>query len=83
MNRRDFLKGVSVAGLASAAGCTTAKAANSGGKCGGGINLCLQWGAIPVVDDFNAKLDYLETNGYSAVEIPTGRKCALTCSPYP
>ena len=71
MNRRDFLKGVSVAGLASAVGCTTAKAANRGG----GINLCLPWGAIPVADDFNAKLDYLEANGYAAIEIPTGRKC--------
>ena len=75
MNRRDFLKGASVAGLASVVGCKAAKAACGGGRCGCGINLCLQWHTIPVADDFNAKLDYLESNGYAAVEIPTGRKC--------
>ena len=75
MNRRDFLKGASVAGFASVAGCGTAKYACCGGKKAGDVNLCLQWSAIPVADDFNAKLDYLEANGYAAVEIPTGRKC--------
>ncbi|MBQ9739343.1 MAG: TIM barrel protein, partial [Kiritimatiellae bacterium] len=75
MNRRDFLKGASVAGLASVVGCKAAQAACGGGRCGCGINLCLQWHAIPVADDFNAKLDYLEANGYAAVELPTGRKC--------
>ena len=38
------------------------------------LRLCLQWGAIPTADEFNAKLDYLEANGYAAVEIPTGKK---------
>ncbi|MBR3923051.1 MAG: twin-arginine translocation signal domain-containing protein, partial [Kiritimatiellae bacterium] len=45
MNRRDFLKGASVAGLASVVGCKAAKAACGGGRCGCGINLCLQWHA--------------------------------------
>jgi len=36
------------------------------------LNLCLQWHAIPVADDINAKLDYLEQYGYGAVEIPSG-----------
>ena len=35
------------------------------------LNLCLQWGGIPTADDVNAKLDYLEANGYAAVEIPS------------
>lgn len=74
MKRRNFLKSASVAGLASVVGCRAAKAACCGGGCGS-LNLCLQWGAIPVADEFNAKLDYLESNGYAAVEIPTGRNC--------
>ena len=36
------------------------------------LNLCLQWGGIPTPDDVNAKLDYLEKNGYAAVELPSG-----------
>jgi len=35
------------------------------------LNLCLQWGAIPG-DDTNQKLDFLEANGFAAVEIPSG-----------
>ena len=35
------------------------------------MNLCLQWWGIPVADDVNAKLDYLEANGYQAVEVPS------------
>ena len=71
MNRRDFIAGVSFAGIASAVKCA------AGSDCcarGGRIRLCLQWGAIPTADDYNAKLDYLEANGYDAVEIPTGKK---------
>ncbi len=75
MKRRDFLKSATVAGLASVAGCKADAAACCGGRCGDDINLCLQWNAIPVSDDFNAKLDYMEANGYAAVEIPTGGKC--------
>ena len=75
MKRRDFLKSATVAGLASVAGCRPAEAACCGSKCGD-INLCLNFMAVPVTGDFNAKLDYLEANGYAAVEIPTGgRKC--------
>ena len=70
MNRRQFISGASFAGLAAACMADTA-------KCGGDkhteLRLCLQWGSIPTEDDFNAKLDYLEANGYAAVEIPTGK----------
>ncbi|MGN0845771.1 MAG: sugar phosphate isomerase/epimerase family protein [Kiritimatiellia bacterium] len=78
MNRREFLAAGAVAGLAAA---IPAKGAEC---CGGAmpkltppaqpaqLNLCLQWGLIPVQDDVNAKLDFLEKNGYQAVEIPSG-----------
>ena len=69
MNRRRFIVGASLAGVAAAC------AADLG--CGGDkrteLRLCLQWGTIPTADDLNAKLDYLEANGYAAVEIPTGK----------
>ena len=73
MNRRQFIAGASLAGFASSVGCAAC------GRSGGctkevPLRLCLQWGSIPTADDFNAKLDYLEANGYAAVEIPTGRK---------
>jgi len=35
------------------------------------LNLCLQWQAIPG-DEINQKLDFLEAQGFSAVEIPSG-----------
>ena len=73
MNRRDFIAGAAFAGLAVAT--NEARANCTGCCCGKDIHLCLQWGSIPTADDFNAKLDYLEANGYSAVEIPTGRTC--------
>ena len=73
MNRRQFIAGASLAGIAASTGCAA---------CGGPdgcarampLRLCLQWGLIPTADDFNAKLDYLEANGYAAVEIPTGKR---------
>ncbi len=34
------------------------------------LNLCLQWRAIPG-EAMNAKLDFLEANGFAAVEIPS------------
>lgn len=34
--------------------------------------LCLQYWNIPAPDDLSARLDYLEANGYGAVEIATG-----------
>ena len=76
MNRRDFLKGGAVAGMAAA--CLSARGE---GCCGNGmpkltpppqsaqLNLCLQWWLIPTKDDINAKLDYLEANDFQAVEI--------------
>ena len=73
-NRRSFLCGSAAAALA---GVAHADCSRSGECCKAkkaGLNLCLQWDTIPVADDFNARLDYLEQNGYAAVEIPTGRK---------
>jgi sugar phosphate isomerase/epimerase len=35
------------------------------------LNLCLQWGAIPG-GEVDEKLDFLEANGFGAVEIPAG-----------
>lgn len=79
MNRREFLAAGAAAGL------EPALMAACGEKCGCGalpkltppaqsakLNLCLQWGGIPVQDDVNAKLDYLAQNGYQAVETPSG-----------
>jgi sugar phosphate isomerase/epimerase len=76
MNRRQFIATSAVAGFAA----MTKGACPSGGcqvdkKCLAKLNLCLQWWTIPTADDMNARLDYLEANGYTAVEIPTGRKC--------
>ncbi len=81
MNRREFLAAGAAAGL------VPALSAACGDKCGCGtlpkltppaqpaqLNLCLQWWGIPVQDDINAKLDYLESNGYGAVEIPSDLK---------
>ena len=83
INRHEFLAGGLAASLASMVransccvdGACMAPMTACGGKKGGAkLNLCLQWPSIPVADDFNAKLDYLEQNGYGAVEIPTGKK---------
>lgn len=83
INRHEFLAGglaVSLASVVRANSCCSDGACMApmtacGGKKGGAkLNLCLQWPSIPVADDFNAKLDYLEQNGYGAVEIPTGKK---------
>ena len=35
------------------------------------LNLCLQWGSIPG-SEIDEKLDFLEANGFRAVEIPSG-----------
>lgn len=76
MNRRQFIAGASVAGISALGGCRSAGAADSAGvEKRVQLNLCLQWHLIPVDDDCNAKLDYLEANGYSAVELPTGKHC--------
>ena len=82
MNRREFLAGGAVASVAAA----LPAAGNTCKPCCGGmpklvppaqpaqLNLCLQWWGIPVADDVNAKLDYLEANGFQAVEITSGLK---------
>ena len=84
MNRRDFLKGSAVVGLAAA--CPTARGDGRLGEASlpGGmpkltppakpaqLNLCLQWGGIPVRDDVNEKLDFLSANGFQAIETPSG-----------
>ena len=80
MNRRGFIFGGAAIGIVAAA-----KAANCAGTCKcapctcgsknsqtAQLNLCLQWGSIPTADDVNAKLDYLEQNGFAAVETPSG-----------
>jgi sugar phosphate isomerase/epimerase len=84
INRHEFLAGGLAASLASVVranssccldgACRAPTTACGGQKGGAKLNLCLQWPSIPVADDFNAKLDYLEQNGYGAVEIPTGKK---------
>lgn len=80
MKRRDFLTASAVAGVASVCGVSRAAAQ---GVAGDGmpklsppekpaqLNLCLQWGAIPG-GEISQKLDFLEANGFSAVEIPSG-----------
>ena len=80
MNRREFLAGSAVASLAAAlpaAGDACKPCCNGMPKLTppekpAQLNLCLQWGGIPVADDINAKLDYLEQNGIQAVETPSG-----------
>ena len=70
IKRQEFLFGGLAASLA---GVVHAHTYLKPPKQSAQLNLCLQWHAIPVSDDFNAKLDYLEQNGYGAVEIPTGK----------
>ena len=79
MNRREFLAGGAVASLAAA----LPAAGSACTPCCSGmpklvppaqpakLNLSLQWWGIPVADDINAKLDYLEANGFQAFEIPS------------
>ncbi len=79
MNRRDFIAGSALAGLAAAMPAVAAECPQMKGlpklvlpKQPGQLNLCLQWGLIPTADDVNAKLDYLEQNDFQAVEVPSG-----------
>jgi sugar phosphate isomerase/epimerase len=82
MNRRDFMKTSALAGVATMCGTQRATAqgtptAGSGmpkltpPKQSAELNLCLQWWAIPG-GEMNQKLDFLEANGFAAVEIPSG-----------
>lgn len=82
MKRREFLAGGAVAGVAAAVPLSAAAAGCNG--CGmpklaapekpAELNLSLQWGGIPVEDTIDAKLDFLQANGFNTVEIPSGLK---------
>ncbi|HZR18717.1 MAG TPA: TIM barrel protein [Verrucomicrobiae bacterium] len=82
MKRRDFLKASAVAGVATVCGTQVAGARSQavGDNCmpkltppetPAELNLCLQWWGIPG-SEIKEKLDFLEANGFGAVEIPTG-----------
>ncbi|MEI8038201.1 MAG: TIM barrel protein [Verrucomicrobiota bacterium] len=80
MKRRDFLTTSGVAGVASVWGVERAVAQDAPGnglptltppEQPAQLNLCLQWGGIPG-SEINEKLDFLESNGFGAVEIPSG-----------
>ncbi len=77
MQRRSFLKGTAVAGVTTLCGAGVAKAAEScmpkltPPEQPAQLNLCLQWGKIPG-NEIKQKLDFLEANGFSSVEIPSG-----------
>ena len=83
MDRREFIAGGAALGLASAVSADGAAACGDKGGCSAmphftppaqpaELNLCLQLWVIPVGGDYNAKLDWLENNGFAAVEIPSG-----------
>lgn len=90
MKRRDFLKTSAVAGVATVC---SAQLAAAQGQAGSGmpklpppekpaeLNLCLQWWAIPG-NEMNEKLDFLEANGFTAVEIPTGDWPTKNCDAF-
>ena len=83
MKRREFLTTSAAAGAAAV--CASQPTMGQARVTGGGnslpgltppakpaeLNLCLQWHAIPG-GETNQKLDFLEANGFSAVEIPSG-----------
>lgn len=82
MKRREFLKASTVAGVAAACGTQFAAAQPQNLSSSGmpkltppekpaQLNLCLQWWGIPG-GEMNEKLDFLEANGFAAVEIPSG-----------
>lgn len=77
MNRRSLLKGSALAGISS----LCASAATRGAETQmpklkapdkpARLNLCLQWNKIPG-NEIAQKLDFLEENGFKAVEIQSG-----------
>ena len=82
MKRRDFLTASAVAGVAAVCGAQRAAAQESGAGGSGmpklaqpekpaQLNLCLQWDSIPG-GEIPQKLDFLEANGFGAVEIKSG-----------
>jgi sugar phosphate isomerase/epimerase len=82
MKRREFLKASAVAGVGTMCG-TQLTVAQAPTAAGNGmpklappgkpaeLNLCLQWWGIPG-GEMKQKLDFLEANGFGAVEIPSG-----------
>ena len=79
MRRRDFMAVSTVGGVAAVCGGSGSAAAEAATGMPvltppaqpAELNLCLQWGAIPG-GEIKEKLDFLEGNGFSAVEIPSG-----------
>ena len=79
MKRREFLTASAVAGVASMCSVQRAAAQDAAGgmpklsapEKPAQLNLCLQWGAIPG-GEIKQKLDFLEQNGFGAVEIQSG-----------
>ena len=82
MKLRDLLKTSAVAGVATVLGTRQAPAQDDAGgrnslpklpppEKPAKLNLCLQWGGIPG-GEMKEKLDFLEANGFGAVEIPSG-----------
>jgi sugar phosphate isomerase/epimerase len=82
MKRREFLTTSALVGAGSV--CVTSHAAAADACCPASampkltppkkpaqLNLALQWGAIPG-SEIAQKLDFLEANGFAAVEIPSG-----------
>ena len=79
MRRRDFMAVSTVGGVAAVCGGSGSAAAEAATGMPvltppaqpAELNLCLQWGGIPG-GEINEKLDFLEANGFAAVEIPSG-----------
>ncbi|MDD4102623.1 MAG: sugar phosphate isomerase/epimerase [Kiritimatiellae bacterium] len=80
MKRRDFLTATAVAGVgavcankvaAAEACCAAAMPKLAPPPQPAQLNLCLQWWRIPG-GEMTQKLDFLEANGFAAVEIPSG-----------
>jgi sugar phosphate isomerase/epimerase len=86
MKRRDFLTASATAGIAalgmprvaSAEGVSSAMPKLATPEKSAELNLCLQWGAIPG-GEIKEKLDWMEANGFAAVEIPSGSWPAQNC----
>ena len=86
MKRRDFLAVSATAGIAAVGMTRVARAEAVPGAMpkltapekAAELNLCLQWGTIPG-SEIKEKLDWLEANGFAAVEIPSGTWPAQNC----
>jgi sugar phosphate isomerase/epimerase len=86
MKRRDFLTATASVGLATVALPKRVQAESAAQRMPkltppekpAELNLCLQWGAIPGVE-IKEKLDWMEANGFAAVEIPSGSWPVQNC----